>query len=118
VQYLNDKTKEKALAEVMKKTYGTKRGSCVIIIKRTSNAAMRLATKLMACKFLRKCHEEEVPARFVMAAAQCIEGTMFSWAPYLLNLFLEDCRDEHNLGIDFHYSWLLILITLIGWREP
>jgi hypothetical protein len=28
-QYLDDKTKEKALAEEMKKTYGTERGSCV-----------------------------------------------------------------------------------------
>jgi hypothetical protein len=38
-QYLDDKTKEKALAEEMKKTYGTKRGSCGIIIKRISDAS-------------------------------------------------------------------------------
>jgi hypothetical protein len=43
---------------------------------------------------------------------------MLSWAPYLLNLFLDDCRDVQDLGTKFHYSWLLILIALIGWREP
>jgi hypothetical protein len=43
---------------------------------------------------------------------------MLSWAPYLLNLFLDDCKDVKDLGTDFHYSWLMILITLIGWKEP
>jgi hypothetical protein len=51
-QYLDDKTKEKALAEEMKRTYGTERGSHGIIIKRISDATTRMATKLMACKML------------------------------------------------------------------
>jgi hypothetical protein len=37
---------------------------------------------------------------------------------YLLKLFLDDCKDTQNLGTKFHYSWLLILIALIRWREP
>jgi hypothetical protein len=41
-----------------------------------------------------------------------------SWAPYLLNSFLEDCKDTQDWGSKFHYSWLLILIGLIGWKEP
>jgi hypothetical protein len=41
-----------------------------------------------------------------------------SWAPYLLNSFLEDCKDTQDWGSEFHYSWLLILIGLIGWKEP
>jgi hypothetical protein len=36
-QYLDEKTKEKSLAEEMKKMYGTKRGSRGIIIKRISD---------------------------------------------------------------------------------
>jgi hypothetical protein len=118
VQYLDDKTKEKALVEEMKNTYGTKRGSRGIIIKRISDTTTRLATKIMACKLIRKYRKEEVPARVVTAAAQCAEGTMLRWVMYLLNLFFEDCRDAQDLGTEFHYSWLLILITLIGWREP
>jgi hypothetical protein len=45
------------------------------------------------CKLLRKCCREEVLARIVAVATQFIEGTIVSWAPYLLNLFLDDCKD-------------------------
>jgi hypothetical protein len=97
-QFLEDKTKEKALAEEMKKKYGTERGSRGIIIKRISDIATRMATKIMACKLLRKCRKEEVSVGVVAAAAQCVEGTTLSWAPYLLNLFLDDCKDAQDLG--------------------
>ena len=103
--------------EEMKKTYATERGSHRIIIKHINDATTRLATKLMACKLLKKCHKEEVPIGVITTASQCTEGTMLSWAMYLLNLFLEDCRDVQDLGTEFHYSQILILITLIEWRE-
>jgi hypothetical protein len=35
-----------------------------------------------------------------------------------MNLFLDDCKDVQDLGTEFHYSWLLILIALIGSKEP
>jgi hypothetical protein len=57
---LHDKTKEKALAEEMKNTYGTERGSQGIIINKISEPTTILETKFMACKLLRKfCKEEE-----------------------------------------------------------
>jgi hypothetical protein len=74
VQFLDDKMKEKALAEEMTKTYGTERGSHGIIIKRISDTATRMATKIMLCKLLRKCRKEEVPIGVVAATAQCAEG--------------------------------------------
>jgi len=95
---MDDKTKEKALTEEMKKTYGKERGSRGIIIKCISDAATRMETKLMACKLLQKCHKEKVPARIVTAEAQCAKFTMLSWAPYLLNLFLDKCKDAQDLG--------------------
>jgi hypothetical protein len=91
VQFLEDKTKEKTSVEEMKKKYGTERGSCGIII--ISDVAKRMATEIIACKLLRKSHKEEVPSGFVIAATQCVEGTTLSWAPCLLNLFLDDCKD-------------------------
>jgi hypothetical protein len=92
-QFLDDNTKEKSLTEEMKKMYGTKRGSCRIIIKRINEATTRLAKKIMECKFLMKYHKEEFSVEVIVAATQCMEGTFLSWAPYLLNLFLEDCKD-------------------------
>jgi hypothetical protein len=57
-----------------------------------------MATKIMACKLLKKFREEEVLARVVTIATKCAEGAILSWAPYLLNLFLEDCKDMQDLG--------------------
>jgi hypothetical protein len=74
--------------------------------------------KLMACKLLRKCHKEEAPTGVVTTTTQCAKGTVLSWAPYFLNLFLEDCRDVQDFGTEFHYSWLLILIALEAWEKP
>jgi hypothetical protein len=76
-----------------------------------------MATKIMACKFLKKIHREEVLTGVFAAATRCAEGTTLSWAPYFLNLFLDDCKDVKDLWIEFNYSWLLILIFMIGWKE-
>jgi hypothetical protein len=40
------------------------------------------------------------------------------WPPYLLNSFIEYCKDTQEWGSEFHYSWLLILIALMGCKEP
>ena len=77
-----------------------------------------MGAKILAYKILRKFHREEVPVGVVAIAAQCTEGTIVSWAPYLLNLFLDDCKDAQDLGIKFHYSWLIMLIAFMGCREP
>ena len=57
-----------------------------------------MGIKILACKLLRKFRREEVPAGVVEIADQCVEGTTVSWAPYLLNLFLDDYKDVHDLG--------------------
>jgi hypothetical protein len=114
MQYMDEKTKENGGNE---KDLNRK-GSQGIIIKQISDATTRMETKLMVCKLLWKCRKEEVPAGVVVATTQCTNDTMLSWAPYLLNLFLDNCKDVHDLGTEFHYSWLIVLIALIGWKEP
>jgi hypothetical protein len=102
----------------MNKKYGTDRGTRGIIIKRINDVAPQLGMKILAYKLLRKFHREEVPVGVVAVVAQCTKGTIVSWAPYLLNLFLDDYKDAQDLGIYFHYSWLITLIAFMGWREP
>jgi hypothetical protein len=41
-----------------------------------------------------------------------------SSTPYLLKLFLDDCKDAQDLGIEFHYSCIIMLIAFMEWREP
>ena len=95
---LDDKSKEKALAEEMKKKYGTDRGMRGIIIKRINDAATQLGANILACKLLRKCLKDEVPVGVIAVVAQCAEGTFMSWAPYLSNLFQIDCKDAQEAG--------------------
>jgi len=64
-----------------------------------------------------KCIKEEVPTGVVADATKCVKGISMRWAPYLLNGFLEDFQETHDWGSDFHYSWLLILIASVGWKE-
>jgi hypothetical protein len=77
-----------------------------------------MGTNILAYKLLRKCRREEDPAGVVVVASQCAEGTIVSWAPYLLNLYLDDCKDAQDLGTKFHYSWLIMLIAFMGWMKP
>jgi hypothetical protein len=96
--FLDDKTKEKALEKEMKKKYGTDRGKRGIIIKRINDATTQLDAKVLTGMLLIKCRREEVLAGVVAVAAQCVEGTSMSWASYLLNLLLDDHKDEQDLG--------------------
>jgi hypothetical protein len=80
MQFLDDKTKEKALTEEMKNKFGTERGTRGIIIKWISDAMTKMGAKIMAWKLLRKCRKEEVLVGVVIVASHCVEGTTVSWA--------------------------------------
>jgi hypothetical protein len=86
----------------MNKKYGIDRGTRGIIIKQINDVETQLGVKILAYNLIRKCIREEVPTRIVVVANQCAEGTSMRWAPYLLNLFLDDYKDAHDLGIEFH----------------
>ena len=77
-QYLDDKTKEKSLVDGIKSKYGTKKGSRGMIIKKISESKTRFATKLMACKFMRKCCKEESPTSVIAATMQCAKWSLLS----------------------------------------
>jgi len=47
-----------------------------------------------------------------------MKGTLLSWSPYIVKLFLDVWKDKKYLGIEFHYSWLIMIIVLVGWRHP
>jgi len=59
----------------------------------------------------------ELHAVIVSLAMECITGVHFHWATYLCQGFSIDCRDAQKGWKTFHYSWLIILIELIVWKE-
>lgn len=51
--------------------------------------------------------------------SQCVkEGVEYNWSLYLLNQFIEDCRPAQETVQPLRYSWLLIIIVFVGWKEP
>jgi hypothetical protein len=49
---------------------------------------------------------------------KCVEGMQMNWVNYLVNELEKDCREAQDLGYEFHYSWLIILITFVTWKMP
>ena len=79
---------------------------------------IRFAAELLACKIMWKCRPTEVPAPVIRIAINYAEGYNYNWAVYIAKEFLEDARDAQEKGRPFHYSWLIVLIALVGWQEP
>jgi hypothetical protein len=54
----------------------------------------------------------------VYLTEKCAEGLQMNWSKYLVNQLELDCREEQDQGYEFHFSWILILITFITWEMP
>ena len=65
-----------------------------------------------------KCHKEEAPTWVIVASMQYVKGTLLSWSPYFLNVFLDDWKEAQDLRMEFNYSWMIILIALVGLIHP
>ena len=46
------------------------------------------------------------------------EGKQYNWCLYLLDQFMGDCKAAQESNQLFHYSWLIILMAFVTWKEP
>jgi hypothetical protein len=53
----------------------------------------------------------------IVVAEKFVEGVKMNWEMFLVNQFLIDYKEGQDKGMEFHYTWLLILIALVSWRE-
>jgi hypothetical protein len=51
-------------------------------------------------------------------AGKCVEGMQMNWASYLINKLEKEFREALNQGYEFHFIWLLLLITFVAWKMP
>jgi hypothetical protein len=79
---------------------------------------VRLAYQLIVGKLVRKNIPMQVTGFVVDLMGKCIEGIQMNWVSYLINQLEKDCREAQDQGYEFHFSWLLILITFIAWEMP
>jgi hypothetical protein len=79
---------------------------------------MCLACQLIAGKLVRKNRPTQVTRFVVDLARKCVEGLHMNWMKYLVKQLELECREAQDQGYEFHFSWILILITFIAWEIP
>ena len=53
----------------------------------------------------------------VMVDELYTDEVQINWLHYLINELFIDVQELQEKGTTFHYSWLLILISFVGWEE-
>jgi hypothetical protein len=118
-EFYPGKAADRALAQRIKDTYGdVEKGTRGYKVASIQNGAVHLAFQLIAGKLVRKNRPTQVTGFVVDLAGKCVEGLQMNWASYLVNQLELDCCEAQDQGYEFHFSWLLILITFTAWEMP
>jgi hypothetical protein len=111
------KTMDRALAQRIKDTYGdVEKGMRGYREDSIQSSAVHLAFQLITRKLVRKNRPTQVTGFVVDLTRKCAEGLQIDWEKYLMNQLEMDCREAHDQGYKFHFSWLLILNSFIAWE--
>jgi hypothetical protein len=78
---------------------------------------VHLECQLIAGKLVRKKRPTHVTGFVVDLSGKCV-GLQMNWVKYLVNQLELDYREAQDQGYEFHFSWLLILITFTAWEMP
>jgi hypothetical protein len=79
---------------------------------------MCLAYQLIAGKLVHKNRPTQVSKFVVDLTGKCVEGLQMNGVKYLVNQLEIDCKESQDQGYEFHFSWLLILISFVAWELP
>jgi hypothetical protein len=103
------------IKEYYKEVEKGKRGYKVASIQ---DGAMCLSFQIITGKIIRKKFPTQVTEFMVDLKGKCVEGMYMNWVKYLVNELKKDCCKAQDLGYEFHYSWLIILIAFVTWKVP
>jgi hypothetical protein len=112
-----ERPQDHALSQKIKEAYGNvEKGMRGYKVASIESGAVCLACQLIAGKMVHKNRPTQVSGFVVDLAGKCAEGLQMNWAKYLVNQLEIDCREAQDQGHEFHFSWLLILITFVAWE--
>jgi hypothetical protein len=118
-EFYPGKTTDRVLAQKIKDTYGdVEKGTRGYKVASIQSGTVHLACQLIARKLVRKNRPTQVTDFVVDLAGKCAEGLQMNWVKYLVNQLELDYREAQDQGYEFHFSWLLILITFVAWEMP
>ena len=117
-QYFKGKASEKLLATKIKNKYDVVREKHTYAIKFINDKAVQVVAKVLVVKIVQKNRPNQCTSGVISCAEQCAKGVQMNQSMFLLNQLMEDIVLVQEGRRPFTYSWLLILITLVGWMEP
>jgi hypothetical protein len=118
-EFYPGKTSDQALAQRIKETYGdVEKGTRGYKVASIQSGTVHLAYQLIMGNIVCKNIPTQVTGFIVDLAGKCTKGLQMNWEQYLVNQLELDCREAQDQGYEFHFSWLLILITFITWELP
>jgi hypothetical protein len=77
-----------------------------------------LSFQLIVGKIVRKNRPTHVTRFVVDLIGKCVEGMQMNWASYLINELEKHCHEAQDLGYEFHFSWLIVLIAFVACQMP
>jgi hypothetical protein len=105
------------LAQKIKDIYGdVEKGTQGYKVASIQNGVVCLSCQLIAGKIGRKNRPTQVTGFVIDLVGKCVEGLQMNWASYLVNQLELDCREAQDQGYEFHFRFLLILITFTNWE--
>jgi len=109
------KASDHSLAQRIKEAYKEvdkgKRGYKVASIQ---DGVVRLTCQLLAGNFMRKNHPTQVTGFAVEFTGKCVEGMQMNWVSDLINEPEKDCCEPQDLGYEFYYNCLIVLIAFVA----
>jgi hypothetical protein len=115
--YYPRKTADRALSQKIKEAYeNVEKGARGYKVTFIDSGAVRLAYHMITGKVVHKNRQTQVSGFVVDLTGKCVEGVQMNWSKYLVDQLELDCREAQDQGYEFHFSWLLILITFIAWE--
>jgi hypothetical protein len=70
--------------------------------------------QLIAGNIIRKNHPMQFTGFMVDLVGKCMEGMQMNWVSYLVNELEKYFCEVQNQGYEFHFKWLLVLITFVA----
>jgi hypothetical protein len=77
---------------------------------------VHLSCQFIARKLFHKNQPTQVTRFVVNLAGKCTKGLQMNWVKYLVNQLELHCKEAQDQGYEFHFKWLLILISFIAWE--
>lgn len=112
------KTTKKSGDEDLYTKHGTHRGYKGADIASIRSRPVRMATRILTCRVMRKQKKGECNLDILSAAEACAEGRCLNWCFSFMNEFLKAINEAYTKNSPFNYGSFCIAFVMFNWEPP